>query len=166
MFKSRHFLILLICSAFTLVSACNKDCEKEPDLDVDQEQLAKDIRAIDTFLEDNGITAEKHPSGIRYILKREGDGARPVVCNNIYLTYEGKLLNDQRTIFDSKADPVGFNLGGLITGWQIGVPLIKENGRITLYIPSVYGYGTSGSESGNVPPNTNLEFEIVLFQVN
>lgn len=166
MYKSRHFFILLLCSTLTLVSACNNDCEKEPDLDVDQVQLAKEIKAIDTFLEEQGIDAVKHPSGIRYVIKREGDGARPAVCNNIYITYEGRLMNDQRKIFDSETDPVGFNLGGLVTGWQIGVPLIKENGRISLYIPSVYGYGSSGSSSGNVPPDTNIEFEIVLFQVN
>ena len=65
----------------------------------------------------------------------------------------------------SRVQPINFPLENLITGWQIGIPLIKVGGRITLYIPSVYAYGKNGIGS-DILPNASLEFEILLFQTN
>jgi len=50
---------------------CSKDeCSLEPNLAVNQEQLTKDIEAIDAYLASNNIEAQTHPSGLRYIIKR------------------------------------------------------------------------------------------------
>jgi FKBP-type peptidyl-prolyl cis-trans isomerase len=154
----------LIVSVFAILwLGCSKDeCNLEPNLAVNQEQLAKDIEAIDAYLASNDIEAQIHPSGLRYVIKRSGEGDRPNYCSNVSVR-EGKTLNGN--IFDSRSTPINFPLENLITGWQIGIPLIKEGGRITLYIPSVYAYGANGIGS-DIPPNASLEFEIVLFQTN
>lgn len=170
--KSKQILSFILISASVLMSACGKDCDSEPDLNVDQEQLAADIAAIDSHLAQEGIQAEVHPSGLRYVIKRNGDGDRPSLCDKIYVTYEGKLLSNGE-VFDGTQDITEFDLSGsLITGWKIGVPLIKErgngeSGRITLYIPSVFGYGEEGNPRSTppIPPNANLEFEVLLFDV-
>jgi len=155
----------LIVSVFAILwLGCSKDeCNLEPNLAVNQEQLAKDIEAIDAYLASNDIEAQTHPSGLRYVIKRSGEGDRPNYCSNVSVSYEGKTLNGN--IFDSRSTPINFPLENLITGWQIGIPLIKEGGRITLYIPSVYAYGASGIGS-DIPSNASLEFEILLFQTN
>ena len=54
-----------------------------------------------------------------------------------------------------------FQLGNLIVGWQKGIPLIKPNGTIRLFIPPSLGYGVSGSGT-SVPPNAYLIFDIQL----
>jgi FKBP-type peptidyl-prolyl cis-trans isomerase len=155
----------LIVSIVTILwLGCSKDeCNLEPNLAVNQEQLAKDIEAIDAYLASNDIQAQIHPSGLRYVIKRSGEGDRPNYCSNVSVSYEGKTLNGN--IFDSRSTPISFPLENLITGWQIGIPLIKEGGRITLYIPSVYAYEANGIGS-DIPPNASLEFEILLFQTN
>ena len=164
----------LLLSAIIISSliSCGKDCDSEPDLNVDQAQLAADIAAIDAYLAQEGIVAEIHPSGLRYVIKRSGDGDHPALCDQVFVTYEGKLISNGQ-VFDGTQEITSFDLSGsLITGWQIGVPLINDrgngsSGRITLYIPSVYGYGKEGNSRSTppIPPDANLEFEVLLFDV-
>lgn len=163
-------LILLFITSSLLLTGCRDKCGSEIDYDVDQDQLAADIVLIDAYLAENNIDAETHPSGIRYVIKRAGNGSRPSVCDNVTVTYEGKVMSNGFA-FDSRVNPSNLgDLDDLITGWQIGIPLIKDGsgdktGRITLYIPSVYAYGVNGNSLSGIPSNANLEFEIVLFNV-
>ncbi len=146
----------------TIIS-CGDDC-KDPNFKVDDEQLAADIVLIDQYLAQEGINAEVHPSGIRYTIEREGTGSRPEACDNINAAFEGKLISDGSVFSPNNGQILALgNLDDLIPGWQIGIPLIKQGGRIILYIPSVYGYGEEGRPNGGIPQNANLEFEILLF---
>ena len=161
--RKKYSLITLLMG-LVLFSGCNKDCESEPNLTVNQAQLENDIASIDAFLASRNIDAETHPSGIRYVVSNAGSGDRPSLCDRVVVGYSGRLLGNTIN-FDSSEDPVFFTLNNLIVGWQIGIPLIKSGGRITLYIPSVYGYGTRGS-GPDIPPNSNLEFTIQLYGID
>lgn len=171
---SRLFLLLL--ASTLLLTGCRDTCDSEANLTVDQTQLAADIVKIDAYLETkrakleaDGFNIEIHPSGIRYVIKRNGEGDRPKICDNVTVTYEGKLISNEFS-FDGSTSLTSLDLSNTITGWQIGLPLIKDGnggntGRITLYIPSVYAYGTLGQSAAGIPANANLEFEVILFQV-
>jgi len=78
----------------------------------------------------------------------------------VVVNYVGKLTNG--TIFDS-GNNVSFSLGGLITGWQEGIPLIAPGGSITLYLPPSLAYGSRAT--GSIPANSNLIFKIDLKSV-
>ena len=151
----------LLISSLLFTSGCKNKCDG-PNLNVNSEQLAIDIAIIDDYLTENNIEATEHPSGLRYTITRQGDGNSHNACDRIAIAYTGKTLDG--TIFDESKDPVSFGLTSLITGWQIGLPLLKEGGRITLYIPSVYAYGASGAGS-DIGPNESLIFEIYLLRV-
>ena len=162
-------LFFLLFASTLLLTGCRDTCDSEANLTVDQSQLAADIVKIDAYLERKGIDAEIHPSGIRYVIKRNGEGDRPKICDNVTVTYEGKLISNEIS-FDSSTSLTSLDLSNTITGWQIGLPLIKDGnggntGRITLYIPSVYAYGAIGQSAAGIPANANLEFEVILFQV-
>jgi FKBP-type peptidyl-prolyl cis-trans isomerase FkpA len=165
-----NLLKIAVVSAIFLLSSCKDEepsvCPSSPDLTrVDEDQLQKDIEAIDTYLADSAIQATEHPSGLRYRIQDQGDGALPTLCQNVMITYVGQRMSDgevfDRTEFDNVAI---FRLSNLILGWQIGLPLIEEGGTIILYVPSQLGYGKSGA-SGTIPPNENLIFTIELKSV-
>ena len=160
LFNAPFYLLLL---AFVF-SSCKKDdgCTSEPNLQVSQEQLALDIAAIDAFLTDKGITVQTDDTGIRYVITKEGTGAKADFCSIATVTYTGKLMSSGE-VFDSRDTPISFPLRNLITGWQIGIPKVKSGGSITLYIPSVYAYGAR--ENGDIPANSNLIFEITVMGV-
>ncbi|HEY1025718.1 MAG TPA: FKBP-type peptidyl-prolyl cis-trans isomerase, partial [Sphingobacteriaceae bacterium] len=75
--------------------------------------------------------------------------------------YTLRLLNGQ--VIPQSTAPIQFMLGGVIPGWQIGIPLIQKAGRIRLIIPSPYAY--QNSSQGNIPANSVLDFDVELVDV-
>lgn len=164
-----NLLKIAAVAAIFLLSSCGDEetsvCPSSPSLSgIDEDQLQKDIEAIDTYLADNNIQATKHPSGLRYRIQEQGDGASPTLCQNIMITYVGQKMSNGEVFDKTDFDNVAvFRLSSLILGWQIGLPLIEEGGKIILYVPSQMAYGSSGS--GSIPPNSNLIFTIELKSV-
>jgi len=129
-------------------------------------QLEADIAKIDAYLDENNIDAKKSSSGLRYVIEDEGLGASPQRGNIVKVHYVGTLLDG--TQFDSSYDrgePFQYThgVGQVINGWEEGITYIGEQGKITLYIPSVLAYGRPGK--GDIGPNENLIFEIELLSV-
>lgn len=119
-----------------------------------------EIQSVRDYLGSQGISnAAEHCSGLLYVVDDPGTGKRPNNCSAVSVTYKGTLTNgntfDQRT--------AGFELDGVITGWTNGIPLIKEGGKIRLYIPPSLGYGNR--QNGSIPANSILIFEVTLHSV-
>ncbi|MFB1003431.1 MAG: FKBP-type peptidyl-prolyl cis-trans isomerase [Bacteroidia bacterium] len=120
---------------------------------------------IKQYLAANNITAEKTEEGLYYIITQEGTGVNPNIANEVTVHYKGYLLNGD--IFDSSYDRgerSTFSLGGVIKGWQIGIPQLKEGGAGRLFIPSHLAYGAN-PPNRRIPANAVLAFDIELFEV-
>lgn len=120
---------------------------------------------INKFLECNK-DAVKTDSGMVYCCRHEGKGIKPKVKNTVEVHYHGTLMDG--TVFDSSVQSgrtVSFPLGGVIKGWQEGLPMMNNGGKATLIIPSDLAYGDYGS-GGTVPPGATLKFEIEMFTVS
>ncbi|MDW3191432.1 MAG: FKBP-type peptidyl-prolyl cis-trans isomerase [Cytophagales bacterium] len=152
--------LLMICmGTLVALSSCLK--EQEVIFVSFEEQMAIDLEILDEYLADNNITAQTDPSGLRYVIREQGNGPTPELTGTVRVGYEGTLLNGD--VFDSN-EGTSFQLNNLIEGWQIGIPLIQEGGDITLYIPSGLAYGPQGIP-GFIPANANLIFTIQLMEV-
>lgn len=114
-----------------------------------------------------GVTATKDPRGFYYVIDNAGDQVKPGICDKISFTYSGKLTNG--TVFDQSSTPVTYDLGQLILGWQWGLPLIGQGGKIRLILPPSLGYGNIDrlDNQGNVliPKGSILDFEVTLTAV-
>lgn len=154
--KKFVLLFLFAVTAFSF-SSCVKDAVCK------DKTIQSEESTIINYAATHGITATAHSSGIYYQIISPGSGPTPTTSSAVKVKYIGKLMNDQ--IFDqTTTDPAGpFGLGGLIKGWQIGLPLIQEGGKIKIIIPSSLGYGCQGF--GSVPGNSVLYFEIELVDV-
>jgi len=150
---------------FLIFTGCNSDesCNREPAINITNQQLhEQDIQAIDSFLAENNINAQTDPSGLRFVINNQGDGAQPELCDNVAVTFSGRLLSNGNE-FDSAENPIRFRLLDLISAWQIGIPKLREGGSITLYVPSSLGFGDRSA--GEIPPNSNLIFDVQLISV-
>lgn len=155
-------LLAMACSPVEPVSKCATEVSAEKLAAVDQIQLQQDVATIDNYLSTNGISAVTHPSGIRYVVNQFGSGDNvPCLESAISVTYEGRILGSG-SLFDSSQKPVAFVLKQLILGWQIALLKVNKGTKLTLYIPSGLGYGTT--DSTLVPANSNLVFEIELLE--
>ncbi len=119
---------------------------------------ASEQQMVSDYLTANNLTATKHCSGLYYIIDEPGTGVTPTVCNRIAFSYVGRLTNG--TVFDESSTPIVYPLSQLITGFKNGIPLIKTGGKIRLFVPPSLGYGSA--QSGSIPPNSVLIFEVTL----
>lgn len=105
-------------------------------------------------------------TGMQYQMLKEGTGKTPKEGDEVTVHYVGTLLDGKE--FDSsvkRGQPFTFALPGqVITGWNEALPLIKEGGKIKIYLPSELGYGEFGSPPV-IEPGAALVFEIELLKV-
>jgi len=130
--------LFIICFLVAALSSCKTQTEKDKDIILD-------------YISENNLSANKHESGLYYVILNEGTGEAPDLNSNVTVYYEGYLTDGN--VFDKTevGDSVTFPLNRLIQGWQIGIPLIKKGGKEILLIPSELGYGDRSL--ANIPAN-------------
>lgn len=102
------------------------------------------------------------PSGLRFVMLKEGEGDKPTAESTVTVNYAGFLTNG--TPFDSSYDrgePATFPLNGVIPGWTEGVQLLSPGGKIKLIVPPELGYGANGYPPV-IPGNATLVFDVEL----
>lgn len=127
---------------------------------VHEQYLADSIIITDYLAEKDSVAFYHEESGIYYSILDSGNVNHPNTYSIIAVKYKGMLIDG--TIFNETEndETISFDLSGLISGWQIGVPLIGTGGKIILYLPSYFGYGATDRE--NIPANSVLIFDIDL----
>ncbi|HEU0110815.1 MAG TPA: FKBP-type peptidyl-prolyl cis-trans isomerase [Flavisolibacter sp.] len=116
-----------------------------------------ETQAVQDYLTANNITnAQKHCSGFFYIIDNPGTGNAPTACTGVRATYKGTFTNGEE--FDSGT--ADFGLNQVIRGWTNGLPLIKQGGKIRLFIPPSLGYGDEPYY--DIPGKSILIFEVNL----
>lgn len=157
--------------------ACSKDLPEpyNPVL-----QLEIDLKLIDEYVAANNLTVQIEPnSKLRYFIEEDGNDIMPATGDTVYVNYELSLLDGtfvdtsleqkarDNNIFNENRNyvPFGFIVGRgmVIPGFEIGTQLLEEEGSGTFLIPSLYGYGNSGS--GSIPANSNLIFKISITKI-
>jgi FKBP-type peptidyl-prolyl cis-trans isomerase FkpA len=125
---------------------------------------SSEAAAIQAYASANGIAATAHASGIYYQVVTPGTGPVASPTSKIFVKYTGRFISNN-SIFDEQTNSTltGWTLGGLIPGWQIGIPLIQEGGTIKLIIPSSLAYGCRGYNT--IPGDAVLYFQIELVDV-
>jgi len=96
----------------------------------------------------------------------EGTGEEVKPGATITAHYTGALVKNG-IIFQSShdfGDAISFGLDQVIKGWTDGVPGMKVGGTRRLVIPSEQAYG-SARASKNIPPNSDLVFDIDLVAI-
>jgi len=136
-------------------------CIKKNEVITAKEQMEIDLAIIDNYLAGKGIIANVDPSGLRYVISKQGTGATPTLQDVVNVDYVGTLLSNGSE-FDANTG-VEFPLNNLIKGWQIGFLLLNEGSEATLYIPSGLAYGTTPPRG--IPLNANLIFDVTLNSV-
>ena len=105
------------------------------------------------------------PSGLQYLVLKEGTGKKPGPTDEVEVHYHGTLIDG--TVFDSSVDrgePITHPVNGFIDGWKVALPMMKEGAKWRLFVPSKLAYHQRGAPP-KIGPNETLIFEIELLHV-
>lgn len=129
-----------------------------------EEQLAKDVAAVDAYLLSKGLVAEKDLSGFRFITNLSGSSFKPALEDSIRIRYSCKYLSETPVFTNLERTSL---LSKLIKAFQTQLPRMGEGGNISLYVPSGLAYGAYPVEitKGVIPKNSNLIFDVTLLKV-
>lgn len=125
------------------------------------------VMAGKKFLEENkkkeGVVTT--PSGLQYMVIKEGTGEKPSATDKVTVHYHGTLLDG--TVFDSSVDrgqPATFGLNQVIKGWTEGLQLMKVGSKYKFFIPADLAYGDQAM--GPIGPGSTLIFEVELISID
>lgn len=105
------------------------------------------------------------PSGLQYMVLKEGNGKKPKATDQVKCHYEGFLIDG--TVFDcsiQRGEPAVFPLNQVIAGWTEGLQLMQEGAKYRFFIPYILGYGEGGA-GASIPPYAALIFDVELLEV-
>ena len=155
--------------------------QNEDALKLQNEQLAKDTLAIDLYLKDKAVVAQKTTSGLRYVITKAGNGPNAQPSQSVKVNYTGYLLDG--TCFDSSIEsvakkenvfneqrkpyePLQLTLGmqQVIPGWEEALGLMNKGSKMTVYIPSTLAYGNR-RRSEVIVENSILMFDMELVDI-
>lgn len=153
-FKLMMKYSLMALGLIMVFSSCLKD------------QLSKDTREIERFIEDNELTGfQSTPEGLYFRIDVPGGEEKPKLGDNVIVHYRGYYTDGE--VFDSSYDrgePIDIPLVALIEGWRKGLVLFGKGGEGMLIIPSYMGYGQN--PPGTIRKNAVLVFDIELIDFN
>jgi peptidylprolyl isomerase len=109
--------------------------------------------------------AAQTPSGIRYIIQKEGSGVKPAAGKTVRVNYRGSLLSGK--VFDASdfhGGPLEFQAGTgrVIPGWDEMIMDMKTGEKRLVIIPPELAYGDQAVGNGAIPANSFLVFEMEL----
>lgn len=106
------------------------------------------------------------PSGLQYVVLREGTGNKPTANDKIRVHYTGTLIDG--TIFDSsyqRNEPAEFSVGQVIPGWVEALQLMPVGSKWKIFIPENLAYGSQSPQGSNIKPYSTLIFEVDLLEI-
>lgn len=128
----------------------------------------KQIKQMESYLQQNNIQATKTPMGAFVVIKTPGDGPLVDSGKQVSVIYTGKLLPSGK-VFQSNdegdKEPFKFVIGRhmVIPGMEDGMHLLRKGSTATLYIPAFLAYDQQPGPGHT--PNENLSFDIRVADV-
>jgi FKBP-type peptidyl-prolyl cis-trans isomerase len=135
--------------------------------------IASAAPRVELTIADAAIVAEKwpeareNPSGMRYVVLKEGTGNRPKPRQRLSVLYRGMLIDG--TEFSAGQDPEKpfvFRLGAgeVIAGWEEALADMRVGEKRVLILPYSLGYGLRGNPP-KIPNRATLVFEVELLKI-
>ncbi len=132
-----------------------------------KEKSAAARKAGETFLAENktkpGVV--ELPSGLQYLVVKEGTGPKPAISDKVKCHYHGTLIDG--TVFDSSVDrgqPIDFPVNGVIKGWIEALQLMPVGSKWKLFIPADLAYGDNQA-GAKILPGSTLVFDVELLDI-
>ncbi len=134
---------------------------------------------VKKYIADSKLAVTTTPSGLNYVITKQGTGDKPAVGDTAEVLYAAKYLNGK--VFETnikevaqqnktynpglqyKAIRIPVGVKGVIPGWDEGLQLLNKGAKATFVIPSKLAYGEQGYQI--IQPFTPLVFDVELVSI-
>jgi FKBP-type peptidyl-prolyl cis-trans isomerase FklB len=139
---------------------------------IQQKQIEKEFKSYKAenkaYLDNNSKkdSVVTLPSGLQYVILKQGNGNKPTMNNKVKVHYSGKLIDG--TIFDSSyehKEPAEFIVGQVIPGWVEALQLMPVGSTWRVFIPEDLAYGIQPPRGSSIKPFSTLIFEVELLDI-
>ena len=167
-------LVLLI--PLTLIASCQTPVQEMESKDADpvSEQFVRANQYmqrrhqdhISAFVERVGWDAHTTPSGLWIVINRAGAGSAIDQGDRVSYSYESMLLDGTPCYQAGEEEPktIVVGSGGVESGVEEGLLLMKGGTEATLLIPPHLGHGNFGDRD-RIPGNTVLIYHLKVLEV-
>ncbi len=178
--KSCNFPLFLSCFLLLIFSVgCQNRSDSEKAEKEDPALLEKSLleankvavktenEHIEDFLRRRNWTMEETGSGLRYAIYERGNGEKAAFGKTAVLEYTCRLITGD-VIYSSDKDGLKqfkIGQGGVESGLEEGILLLRVGDRAKFIIPSHLGFGLLGDQD-KVPPKSTLIYDLKLISLN
>jgi FKBP-type peptidyl-prolyl cis-trans isomerase FklB len=140
--------------------------------EIQKRQVEKEFKAYKdenkVYLDNNAKkdSVVSLPSGLQYIILKQGTGSKPTMNDKIRVHYTGKLIDG--TVFDSSYEenkPAEFIVGQVIPGWVEALQLMPVGSTWRVFIPEDLAYGIQPPRGSSIKPFATLIFDVELLDI-
>ncbi len=118
---------------------------------------------IDAYVKRHNLDVTKTGTGLRYVIRKEGDGTPVKRGERVSFKYKVKFLTGDVVYSSDDKGVKTFTVGrgGVETGLEEAVLLLRRGDLATIILPSHLAFGLLGDED-KIPPRTSLVYEIEI----
>lgn len=122
--------------------------------------------AIDDFVERYGWEMHKSGSGLRYKINNTGRGPRASYGDRVEIRYVVYLITGDPVYSSEDLGTKVFTVGrgGVESGIEEGILLMREGDQATFILPSHLAYGVPG-DGDKIPRRASLVYEVELVKL-
>jgi FKBP-type peptidyl-prolyl cis-trans isomerase FkpA len=165
--------ILLIALLFSVVSCKNISTKRNTNFkpgknemaDLNRYLLQKDKERIQNYIERKNLIMTETPTGLWYLIKKEGSGPYFTDKNKIVFNYECYLLDGTKCYSSQTLGPKEVILGqsSLEPGLNEGLRMMKSGAEAIFILPSYLAYGLIGDRK-MIPSRAIIVYNVNILQ--
>ena len=162
-------LTILLTSCVEKSTKQNKINKKEVEeslVKVNKKLVKSENEQIEDFITRYGWEMEKTGTGLRYMIYKHGSG--PLATNGqvAKVNFTVRLLNGEICYSSDTEGPKEFQIGkgGVESGLEEGILLLKKGDRVKFIIPSHLAFGLLG-DTDKIPAKAALVYDIELVEL-
>ena len=136
-------------------------------LRVNQYILKRNLDHIRGFVKRSGWDMKQTGSGLFYEISREGRGGNAEKGDRVIIAYELLLIDGTPVSSSRNEGPLNFIVGqgGVTSGLEEAVLLMKEGSNARLILPPHLAYGNFGDAELGIPPDAIVIYRLQLISI-
>lgn len=139
---------------------------KESLFDANKKAIKTEDQQIRDYLSRYGWDVKETGTGLRYLIYENGRGRKVEKGSHVVCQYTVSLLNGTTIYSSTESGPLEFTVGrgGVESGLEEGILLLREGDRAKFILPSHLAHGLTGDQN-KIAPKTTIVYDITLTKV-